>query len=93
MLVDHAKLFAANPHTHFSQFGSIFCINEEFSTELMHYARDSLLESFSAPHNKFVVLPTGSGSTGALEKAVHFLKILEKTNELWKNPKVYMTPY
>lgn len=42
----------------------------------MHYARDSLLKSFSAPHDKFVVLPTGGGSTGAIEKAVHFLKSL-----------------
>lgn len=40
----------------------------------MHYARDSMLRSFSAPKNEYVVLPTGGGSTGAIEKAVHFLK-------------------
>ncbi len=38
----------------------------EFSTELMHYARDSLLKSFSASGEKYVVLPTGGGSTGAI---------------------------
>lgn len=59
VLVEHAKLFAANPHTEFSRYG-------KFSTQLMHYARDSLLKSFSAPENEYVVLPTGGGSTGAI---------------------------
>jgi hypothetical protein len=32
----------------------------------MHYARDSMLKSFNAPVGKYVVLPTGGGSTGAI---------------------------
>lgn len=43
-----------------------FLFNLEFSTELMHYARDSLLRSFSASKDEYVVLPTGGGSTGAI---------------------------
>ena len=43
----------------------------------MHYAHDSLLKSFSADPELFVVLPTGSGSTGAIEKAMKMIKELE----------------
>lgn len=42
----------------------------------MYYARDSLLRSFSAPEDKYIVLPAGAGCTGAIEKTVHFLKNL-----------------
>lgn len=38
----------------------------EFSTYMMHYAHDSLLNSFHASHDDFVALPTNSGSTGAI---------------------------
>ena len=41
---------------------------------MMHYARDSLLKSFSASPSEYVVLPAGSGSTGAIEKTVRVLK-------------------
>lgn len=40
----------------------------------MHYARDSLLRSFNAPTGQYIVLPTGGGSTGAIEKTVQLLK-------------------
>lgn len=43
---------------------------------MMHYAHDSLLASFSADKEKFVALPTGSGSTGAIEKATKIIKSL-----------------
>lgn len=45
---------------------------------MMHYAHDSLLESFSVSKEEFVALPTGSGSTGAIEKAIKLIKSLEK---------------
>ena len=32
----------------------------------MHYSRDSLLKSFNASLDKYVVLPAGGGSTGAV---------------------------
>ena len=43
----------------------------------MHYAHDSLLKSFSADPELFVALPTGSGSTGAIEKAMKIIKEFE----------------
>jgi selenocysteine lyase/cysteine desulfurase len=57
---------------------------------MMHYAHDSLLRSFSASKEDFVALPTGSGSTGAIEKAIKILKSLEKEGE---RPTIYLTPY
>ena len=47
-MIKYAKLYAANPHTEFSHFGSSTIIILEYSTEMMHYAHDSLLNSFSA---------------------------------------------
>jgi hypothetical protein len=44
----------------------------------MHYSRDSLLKSFNDKKNAYTVLPTGSGSTGAVEKAFHFVEALQK---------------
>lgn len=69
-MIEHAKLLAANPHTEFSHYG-------EYSTNLMKYARDSLLKSFNASPEEYVVLPTGAGSTGAIEKAVLLLEGLK----------------
>ena len=46
----------------------------EYSTEMMHYSQNSLLKSFSANPNLYVALPTGSGSTGAIEKAIKMVK-------------------
>ena len=43
---------------------------------MMHYAHDSLLKSFSADTDDYVALPTGSGSTGAIEKAIKIIKSL-----------------
>ena len=59
---------------------------------MMHYARDSLLRSFSAKAEDFVVLPTGNGSTGAIEKAVRILKNLEEQDK-WEQPTIFLTPY
>jgi hypothetical protein len=64
----------ANPHTEFSYFG-------RFSTEMMHYSLNSLLKSFSADPEKYVVLPTGSGSTGAVEKAIRLIQKIEGFSE------------
>ena len=57
---------------------------------MMHYAHDSLLNSFSANKEDFVALPTGSGSTGAIEKAIKMIKSLEKE---YAKPTIYITPY
>lgn len=57
---------------------------------MMHYAHDSLLNSFSANKEDFVALPTGSGSTGAIEKAIKLIKSLEKE---YAKPAIYITPY
>jgi hypothetical protein len=57
---------------------------------MMHYAHDSLLNSFSASKEDFVALPTGSGSTGAIEKAIKLIKSLEKE---FAKPTIYITPY
>ena len=56
----------------------------------MHYAHDSLLRSFSADPAHFVALPTGSGSTGAIEKAMKMVKSIEKEHE---KPSIFITPY
>lgn len=56
----------------------------------MHYAHDSLLRSFSASTEDYVALPTGSGSTGAIEKTIKILKSLEKD---YDKPIVFLTPY
>ena len=82
-MVSYSKRFAANPHTQFSHFG-------KFSTEMMKYAHDSLLKSFSANSEEFVALPTGSGSTGAIEKTLKILKSIESQNS---KSTVFVTPY
>ena len=58
----------------------------------MHYAHHSMLKSFSATPEEYVVLPTGSGSTGAIEKAVRVLQNLE-LQDGWQKPIIYLTPY
>ncbi len=75
-MIKLVKKFAANPHTEFSHFGSTYLFTSDFSTLMMHYARDSLLRSFSANFEEYVALPTGSGSTGAIEKAMRIVKSL-----------------
>lgn len=57
---------------------------------MMFYAHDSLLNCFSASKEEYVALPTGSGSTGAIEKAIKIIKSLENEN---KKPSIYITPY
>lgn len=44
---------------------------------MMNYSQRSLLNSFSANPGVYVALPTGSGSTGAIEKAIKMLKSVE----------------
>ena len=56
----------------------------------MHYAQDSMLESFNCKKEDFVALPTGSGSTGAIEKA---MKIMSLQQDQKNKPPVYLTPY
>ena len=89
-MVDYAKLLAANPHTEFSHYGSNPSTHSEYSTEMMHYAQDSMLASFGCKPEEFVVLPTGSGSTGAIEKA---MKIIHLQGNIKGKPPVYLTPY
>lgn len=57
----------------------------------MHYARDSLLRSFNALSGQYVVLPTGGGSTGAIEKTVQLFKCFESKDS--EKPSVFITPY
>lgn len=45
---------------------------------MIKYAQDSLLKSFNADSQKFVALPTGSGSTAAIEKTLKILKSIER---------------
>lgn len=91
-MVDHAKLYTANPHTEYSEFGSILFIIAEFSTELVHYSQLSLLNSVSADPKKYIIIPTGNGSTGAIR---HAIGILENSQILSPNKKtsVMVTPY
>ena len=58
---------------------------------MMNYAHESLLRSFSADPSIYVVLPTGSGSTGAIEKAMKIISEFEK--QKGEKPIVYLTPY
>jgi selenocysteine lyase/cysteine desulfurase len=57
---------------------------------MMHYAHNSLLRSFSACSEDYVALPTGSGSTGAIEKAIKIIKSIEKDSN---KPIIFLTPY
>ena len=57
---------------------------------MMHYAHDSILRSFSADPDRYVCLPTGSGSTGAIEKTMKIMKSLEVDNV---KPAIFLTPY
>lgn len=81
-VINYSKTLAANPHTEFSHFG-------KYSTELMNYAQKSLLRSFSANHNSYVALPTGSGCTGAIEKTIRILMAAD----LKGKTSVYVTAY
>lgn len=80
--ISYSKYLAANPHTQFSHFG-------KYSTEMMNYAQLSILQSFQADPKEFVALPTGSGSTGAIEKTLKILQALKDQ----KKPTIYLTPY
>lgn len=60
---------------------------------MMKYARDSLLKNFNASPEEYVVLPTGAGSTGAIEKAVLLLKGLKEDDQGWDQPQIFITPY
>lgn len=68
-LIGSAKYLSANPHTEFSHFG-------KYSTAMMEYSQQSILSSFEAKPEDYVALPTGSGSTGAIEKTLRILKLL-----------------
>lgn len=59
----------------------------------MKYAKNSLLKSFNAPEDEYVTLPTGAGSTGAIEKAVLLLKGLSEADKRWDQPQIFITPY
>lgn len=55
----------------------------------MDYSQLSILNSFEARPEDYVALPTGSGSTGAIEKTLKILRLLKGI----KKPTVYLTPY
>jgi selenocysteine lyase/cysteine desulfurase len=81
-VISSAKLLAANPHTEFNHFG-------KYSTALMDYSQVSILSSFEADPKDYVALPTGNGSTGAIEKTLKILKLLEKQEKTT----IFLTPY
>jgi selenocysteine lyase/cysteine desulfurase len=55
---------------------------------MMHTAQEILLNAFSAHPEKFVALPIGSGSTGAIEKTIKLLKY-KGTEDIT----IFVTPY
>jgi selenocysteine lyase/cysteine desulfurase len=57
---------------------------------MMNYSHKSLLKSFSASPEAYVALPTGSGCTGAIEKAIRMLKSVETPQN---KPDVFLSPY
>jgi len=57
---------------------------------MMNYSHKSLLKSFSASPEVYVALPTGSGCTGAIEKAVRMLKSVETPQN---KPDIFLSPY
>jgi selenocysteine lyase/cysteine desulfurase len=57
---------------------------------MMNYSQRSLLNSFSANPGVYVALPTGSGSTGAIEKAIKMLKSVETPET---KPDIFLSPY
>lgn len=81
-LIASAKYLSANPHTEFSHFG-------KYSTAMMEYSQQSILSSFEAKPEEFVALPTGSGSTGAIEKTLRILKSLNNQ----ERTTIFLTPY
>ena len=90
--MDHAKLYTANPHAEYSEFGSTSIFSVGFSTELVQYSQSSLLNTFSADPNKYIIIPIGSGSTGAIK---HSIEILQNNQILSPNKKAtaFVTPY
>jgi selenocysteine lyase/cysteine desulfurase len=56
---------------------------------MMEYSQLSILSSFEARHEDYVALPTGSGSTGAIEKTLKILRLLKNAGK----STVYLTPY
>lgn len=81
-LIGSAKYLSANPHTEFSHFG-------KYSTAMMDYSQHSILSSFEAKPEDYVALPTGSGSTGAIEKTLRILKLLNNQ----ERTTIFLTPY
>ena len=57
---------------------------------MMQYSQKSLLKSFGVEPDIYVALPTGSGSTGAIEKAIKMLKSVETSDN---RPDVFLSPY
>lgn len=58
----------------------------------MHYSQESLLRSLRASPNKFIAIPTGSGSTGALKHAIEILKSLDMCKSK-QSTTIFITPY
>ena len=48
-----------------------------------------MMKSFKTTEDQFVALPTGSGSTGAIEKAIQIIRTIE-----WgDNAHIFIAPY
>ena len=58
----------------------------------MHYSQLSLLNNFGASAEKYIAIPAGSGSTGALKHAISVLQNLNLFKEKNKTT-VFITPY
>jgi len=56
---------------------------------MMYFSQSSILRSFSANPFDFLALPTGSGCTGAIEKAIRILQNQLKPESI----AIYISPY
>ena len=62
------KPLIANSHTETSALGN-------FSTQLMNYAEESILNSFKVTKKTHFAVPAGYGATGAFERMIKILDI------------------
>ncbi|EGR31066.1 hypothetical protein IMG5_117910 [Ichthyophthirius multifiliis] len=92
IIAQKIKPMLANSHTETSLMGY-------FSTQMLHYAEESILASFKVNKSTHFAIPTGNGATGAFERLTKILRISDITKQaIWEKnsqgiPYVYITPY